>query len=91
MMPTLEPGQFVLVRPGTAPEVGDVVLARHPSRSIEIVKRVASIDPVGLVELRSDNADEGTDSRTFGRIDIDHVVGTVTICLDWPFPAVVRR
>ena len=91
MEPTLESGQFVLIEPHAVPRVGDVVVARHPSQPVEIVKRVASIDPVGLIEVVSDNLDEGTDSRTFGRIDVDHVLGTVTISLDWPFPAVERR
>ena len=91
MEPTLESGQFVLVDPHAVPGVGEVVVAQHPSQAIEIVKRVVSIDPMGLVELRSDNPDEGTDSRTFGRLDVAHILGTVTISLDWPFPAVERR
>lgn len=85
MTPTLGDGQFVLYEPGASVDVGSIVVAKHPSQPIEIVKRVASIDPVGLVELASDNTAAGTDSRTFGRIDIDDVVGTVTISLEWPF------
>lgn len=91
MVPTLASGEFILYEPGGGVDVGDVVVARHPSQAVEIVKRVVSIDPVGLVELHSDNPDHGTDSRTFGRVDADHILGTVTISLDWPFPAVERR
>lgn len=91
MEPTLSDGQFVLYEPGTVPVSGDVVVATHPSQPIEIVKRVAEVDERGLVELASDNLAAGTDSRTFGRIDIDHVRGTVTISLEWPFGAVRRR
>jgi len=88
MTPTLSEGQFVLYEPGAAFVAGDVVVAKHPSQPIEIVKRVASVDPRGLVELASDNQSAGTDSRTFGRIDVDAVIGTVTISLEWPFGAV---
>ncbi len=85
MEPTLAEGQYVLYEPGAVAAVGDVVVASHPSQSIEIVKRVASVDPVGVVELASDNEAAGTDSRSFGRIDVDRVIGRVTISLEWPF------
>ena len=88
MTPTLVDGQYVLYEPGVGFDVGDVVVARHPTQPIEIVKRVATVDPVGLVELVSDNEAAGTDSRTFGRIDIDDVVGRVSISLEWPFGSV---
>ncbi len=88
MAPTLDDGQFVLYEPGAPFEVGSIVVARHPSQPIEIVKRVASVDSVGLVELASDNEASGTDSQTFGRIDVDGVIGTVTVSLEWPFPPV---
>jgi len=87
-MPTLESGQFVLYEPGGRFGVGDVVVARHPSRSIEIVKRVIEVDAEGLVELRSDNEAEGTDSRSFGSLPADAVSGVVTVSLDWPFVSV---
>lgn len=91
MVPALADGQYVLCEPEASFEVGDVVVAKHPSQTIEIVKRVASIDPAGLVELASDNEAVGTDSRSFGRIDVDDVIGTVTISLEWPMTVVVSR
>ena len=84
MTPTFEPGQFVLFEPGGGYDVGDVVVAHHPSQDRLLVKRVAATESIGLVELRSDNAAIGTDSRRFGRIDADTVVGVVTTTLDWP-------
>lgn len=91
MVPTLEAGQYVLYDPLSSPAAGDVVVARHPSQPIDIVKRVAAVDPVGLVELTSDNLAVGTDSRSFGRIDVEAVIGRVTISLEWPFAEVGRR
>ncbi len=91
MLPTLQAGQYVLYDSLLRPEIGDVVVARHPSQPIDIVKRVAAVDPVGLVELASDNPSVGTDSRRFGRVDVDAVLGRVTISLEWPFGEVGRR
>jgi len=91
MLPTLESGQFVLYTSGADFCVGDVVVAQHPSRPIEIVKRVAVVEPIGLVDLRSDNEADGTDSRTFGLIEVDAVLGVVTATLEWPIRRVERR
>lgn len=91
MVPTLQDGQYVLYERGATPCVDDLVVARHPTQAIDIVKRVTAIDPVGLIELGSDNPSAGTDSRTFGRIDVDEVLGSVTISLEWPFGEVGRR
>ena len=88
MSPTLEPGEFVLFEPAATFEVGDVVVAHHPSRPMLLVKRVGAVDPVGLVDLVSDNEDAGSDSADFGRVDVDDVEGRVTISLDWPFRSV---
>lgn len=91
MNPTLDDGQFVLYEPGRMLTPGDVIVVRHPSQPIDLVKRVLSFDPVGLVEVGSDNPDVGTDSRDFGRVDVERVRGTVTISLEWPFRSVARR
>jgi nickel-type superoxide dismutase maturation protease len=83
MEPTLHADEviFVDVRAylSTSPAPGDVVVARHPQQpSIEIVKRVEFTD--GGVYLRSDNVDatNAADSRRFGLVPLDHVVGRVS-------------
>jgi len=84
MEPTLIDGHFVLVDPDRSVAVGDVVVARHPLRpGLEIIKRVEAIHAAG-VELRSDNVDEGTDSRQFGPVAPSAVLGVVTIVLSEP-------
>jgi len=70
MVPALIPGERVLfdrlayeVR---EPRRGDVVLARHPSRSgVLMIKRVAEREREGYV-LLGDNPDASTDSRRLG-------------------------
>jgi signal peptidase I len=83
MEPTLRAGEviFVDVRAyaSTPPAPDDIVVARHPQQSaIEIVKRVEFVDDG--VYLRSDNVDatNAADSRRFGLVPLDHVVGRVS-------------
>jgi nickel-type superoxide dismutase maturation protease len=80
MEPALEPGDWLFVDPDAyldrVPAPGDLVLApdpREPERLL--IKRVASIDGDGRLELLGDAPDESTDSRTFGSIDPSTVRG----------------
>lgn len=86
MTPTLAAGQFVLIDERRRPTPGDVVVANHPSKPISMIKRVASVSPEGLLELASDNPDEGSDSRSFGRVEPERLIGVATVLLEWPFP-----
>lgn len=88
MVPTLCPGDFVLVDRfayrGRVPRRGDIVVARDP-RDAErlLVKRVARVDLHGMVWLEGDNGDASTDSRTFGAVPLDHIEGRVVFRY-WP-------
>lgn len=85
MVPTLEPGQFVLVNDGLIPIPGDLVLARHPDQGeILVVKRLGSMTEDGRYVLASDNPAAGTDSRTWGPLAASLIEGTVTLLLDKP-------
>ncbi len=77
MVPTLDPGAWVLVDPDRRASVGDVVLAPHPWRDRVVCKRLAALDGA-FAELASDNPDEGTDSRQFGPVAVDDLLGVVT-------------
>lgn len=85
MEPTLAEGQFVLVDRRRVPAPGELALARHPDRDgLLVVKRVAARTGSGRFELASDNPAAGTDSRTWGPLPAEAVVGTVTLVLDRP-------
>ncbi len=84
MLPTLEPGWFVLVNERATPEAGSVVLARHPDDpELLIVKRTDPFEG-GQYWLSSDNPSEGSDSRSFGAVETSAIVGVVTLVLDKP-------
>lgn len=85
MLPTLEAGQFVLVDRETMPDVTELAVAAHPTeQDVLVIKRVGEIHEDGTFYLVSDNADAGTDSRTWGPIPAESVVGSVTLLLDNP-------
>ncbi|MEM9562043.1 MAG: nickel-type superoxide dismutase maturation protease [Actinomycetota bacterium] len=85
MFPTLTEGEFVLVDEDRTPAVGELALARHPDDAdLLVVKRVAAFTADGRVDVRSDNPEAGTDSRTWGPLEAAAVVGAVTLLLDRP-------
>lgn len=95
MEPTLSAGDHLFVEslapPGGAsvgrvttrcPEVGQLVVARHPeARRILVIKRVGRAAS-NQVWLSSDNPECGTDSRHFGPVRLVDVVGRVTASID---------
>ncbi len=84
MVPTLLDGDQVLIDPIAAPHVGDLVVVHHPdeSRSVVLIKRVVAIGAAGSLELRSDDPEAGTDSRSFGPVGADRLIGVVTFGFD---------
>lgn len=81
MVPTLRPGDTVLVEMGPGVQVGDVAIATHPIQSnMLLIKRVQDIFYDGGVYLISDNTEEPNvrDSRHFGVISASYIIGRVT-------------
>ena len=79
MLPTLKNGDAVLINPKAKLKRGDIVLANHPyKRSVKILKRIKEFTENGDLFLIGDNADESTDSRTFGAVRLKCVLGKVT-------------
>ena len=77
MLPTLRPGDRLLVARIGRVEPGDLVVLKDPrSTSRLICKRVVSGDSRHIV-VRGDNPDASTDSRAFGPVPVDQVQGRV--------------
>lgn len=84
MFPLLKSGDEVLVNHRAyrrkSPTLGDIVLARHPQRpDFPIIKRITALSGDDAYFLSGDNAAESTDSRSFGAIKRQAIIGHV-IC-----------
>lgn len=83
MLPLLKPGDEILINPyayqQSLPEIGDIVVTIHPQKdNLAIVKRVTAIAPDDNYFLTGDNLDASTDSRTWGTIKLQNIIGKVT-------------
>ena len=82
MLPTLRPGEDVLVKPVSATtklSPYDVVVCFHPFKpNVRMVKRISETFYDGGCYILSDNAAEGTDSRSFGVVARSLIIGKVT-------------
>jgi nickel-type superoxide dismutase maturation protease len=77
MIPELAPGDHLLVRWGAPFGVGDIVVARRPDRpDLLVVKRAVRHEGEEWW-LEGDNAGASDDSRVFGTVHADAVVGRV--------------
>ena len=83
MLPALQSGDELLYNPrayrALAPEIDHLVVAHDPrDPQNKIIKRVRDVRSDGRVDLRGDNPNESTDSRHFGPIPPDLILGRVT-------------
>lgn len=83
MTPLLHPGEEVLVDITAYekffPQVGEIVIAAHPYYSdLHIIKRVVSVTEDGSCFLQGDNLIQSNDSRSFGIVPINKILGRVT-------------
>ncbi|HSH23176.1 MAG TPA: nickel-type superoxide dismutase maturation protease [Acidimicrobiales bacterium] len=88
MAPELRPGDRVVAVRGLRARSGDVVATvdpREPARLL--VKRVVEVRGDGSVVLAGDNAGASTDSRSFGAVAPELVVGRVV----WRYQPQDRR
>jgi len=84
MRPALEPGDRLLVVGFLSVRPGDVVAVVDPRDGERVlVKRVAAIDPGDGITVLGDNPAASTDSRTFGPVRPDHVLGRA-VYRYWP-------
>ena len=84
MLPSLAPGDRLLVVRGLPVREGDVVAVRDPRDDDRVlVKRVEAVWPDGSVDARGDNPGASTDSRDLGPLERRLVVGRV-VWRYWP-------
>lgn len=77
MVPTLQPGDRLLVIPGRV-RSGDLVALRDPrDQARVIVKRVDTVDGSGRYLVAGDHRAASTDSRHFGPVERRHLLGRV--------------
>ncbi len=84
MVPTLQPGDQVFVDchayDHATPQVNDLVVSLDPrDSSRHLVKRVSTVSNLGKeLRLLGDNPGKSTDSRHFGAVNLDQILGKVT-------------
>ncbi len=77
MAPALRDGDWVVVRRTRRVRPGDVIAAPDPRDPRRIlVKRIAGTDGTGWL-LAGDNPQQSTDSRAFGAVPRESVLGRV--------------
>ena len=79
MEPAFHDGDYVIVnRWARRFNVGDVVIAEHPNESMRLLKRVKRKN-AGSYFLVGDNITRSTDSRRFGPVRRQDILGKVII------------
>lgn len=83
MLPLLQPGDEVLVNRQayrhSRPSVGNVVIVQHPQQlNLCLIKRVIAINENGDCFVQGDNSNYSTDSRVFGWVKPELILGLVT-------------
>ncbi len=83
MFPTLKEGDTVFVNLRAyrhhPPQADDIVIALHPQYPEQkIFKRVQFVNEYGRIYLLGDNKTASTDSRHFGPLSPENILGKVT-------------
>lgn len=83
MLPLLQPGTEILISTSayqkSMPKIGDIIVTIHPYYpELTIVKRITAINQDGNYFLMGDNPSESTDSRHWGTIKLEDIIGKVT-------------
>ena len=83
MLPLLEQGEEILIDPyaykKSLPQINDVVITSHPrDTQLTIVKRVTRVAGEDNYFLTGDNPTASTDSRQWGMVNRENILGKVT-------------
>jgi signal peptidase I len=83
MEPTLSEGDYVFLLKTKQPKKNDIVVMRKPGSEKMIIKRVLN-HKKNRIFVIGDNQEASTDSRSFGSINRQQVVGRVIFTLRKP-------
>lgn len=88
MVPAFNPGDLVWVNPkayqSITPDLGDIIVVKHPyGTGVYLIKRVKKVLENNSYYLIGDNPLESTDSRAFGTVAHDRILGQVTSRFLW--------
>jgi len=59
------------------PKIGDVIVLKDPRTKRLILKRIQKINSDGYF-VKGDNSSESTDSREFGAVSVNDIIGRVS-------------
>ena len=95
MLPALQPKQRIVAKPirqvGPSPSPGSVVVFHHPADdNLVVIKRVWRANG-HMLDLRGDNSEASTDSRHFGEVPLERLIGEVTAVIPLIGPAPTRN
>ena len=78
MLPCLVHGETVLINPKYRKlKEKDIIVFHHPLQNMNAVKRIYKIHTDGRLEVLGDHPPESTDSRHFGFVEPNSVIGKV--------------
>ena len=76
MLPNYKEGDYLLINKLSRIQKGDAVVLKHPKTNELILKRVSKIKN-GRYDVLGDNKNQSTDSRHFGSISEEMIVGKI--------------
>ena len=81
MYPTLKEGTFVFVHPNRKPKAGEIAVLKHPHNyALVVIKRCIHLSENELW-IEGDNPAHSTDSRKWGWVPKNSIIGTCTSIL----------
>lgn len=81
MEPLFQGSEEVLVKTAKKVSTGDIVVVRHPFKSLLLVKEVGSVLDNGSIIVLGKRSEMSTDSRSFGPVTTERIIGRVTSVL----------
>ena len=81
MLPSLKEGDIVFFKKykhdKSSPKVGEIVIFQNPITNKREIKRIKKIEKT-CIEVLGDNIENSTDSRSFGLVQKEKIIGIVT-------------